>query len=200
MAMKDLKSFTVAPEDEEKTVQLWMSFGWELKSSQEVKTQDVQKFTGQDSDGTEHYQTTRGEHYIKLTFERDPTRKNYAELKALEEQYNAPLPSFQAIYPGKKPKKPGVFAIIMMVVCFLIAAFLLLSGIVLGGAGFIVFGVIFSLPGIFIIIKRKTFSSKLKSWEAANEAYQTKHSAEEKALSEAKKKRADALDKARSLV
>jgi hypothetical protein len=103
MAMRDIKSIEVVPEDEEKTVRLWMSFGWELKNNQRVKTQDVQRFTGQDSDGTEHYQTTRGVDFIKLTFERDPERKNYAELKSLEEQYYAipdpVLPTQDYVYP-----------------------------------------------------------------------------------------------------
>lgn len=84
MAMKDIKSIEVAPEDEERTTQLWMSFGWELKNNQRVKTQDVQKFTGQDKDGTEHYQTTRGVDFIKLTFERDPERKTTPSLKRLK--------------------------------------------------------------------------------------------------------------------
>ncbi|MDE6244163.1 MAG: hypothetical protein K2M50_00730 [Treponemataceae bacterium] len=89
MAMKEIESFNVAPSEEADTRKLWLSFGWELKSTQEVKTNDSQVFTGQDSDGTEHYRTTAGEHHIKLTFERDPERKNYNELKSLEEQYYA---------------------------------------------------------------------------------------------------------------
>jgi len=195
MAMKDIKSIEVAPADENKTVQLWMSFGWELKNNQRVKTQDVQKFTGQDSDGTEHYQTVRGVDFIKLTFERDPARKNYAELKALEEQYYTPLPSSNFIYRGDKPKKPGVFALIMMVISFLIAVILLMCGFgaiitgsVGGGVTCFIFSVILSLLGIRVIMKRKSFSSRLKSWEETNEKYQTQKAAEEKAFSEAKKK------------
>jgi len=84
---KEIKSVSVAPSAEEETINVWQSFGWEFKSTQDVKTHDVQVFTGQDSDGTEHYRTTRGEHYVKITFERDPTRKNYSELVALEKQY-----------------------------------------------------------------------------------------------------------------
>jgi hypothetical protein len=208
MAMKDVKSFTVVPADEDKTVQLWMSFGWELKSTQEVKTQDVQKFTGQDSDGTEHYQTTKGEHYIKLTFERDPERKNYAELKALEAQYYAPLPDLHATSPGIKPEKPGIIGLIMTIIGFLVGASFIFIGIVVMIEGVtettgiicIIIGVIPSLLGIRGIMRRKSFSSRLKYWETSNEAYQSKHSAEEKVLSEAKKKRTDALEKARSLM
>jgi len=188
MAMKDLKSFTVAPEDEEKTVQLWMSFGWDLKSTQEVKTQDVQKFTGQDSDGTEHYQTTRGEHYIKLTFERDPERPNYKELVELEKQYNAPLPTVPAApaFSKAKPVKMGCLWIILTI----ILTFTTLIG------------------GVIVVIARlATFKKRVAKWEqqkaefeknsvSANAAY----SDAVKAREEAKKKRAEALQKAKSLV
>jgi hypothetical protein len=116
MAMKDVKSISVAPEKEENTVRLFQSFGWELKSTQEIKTQDVQTFTGQDSDGTEHYQTTRGDHYIKLTFERDPARQNYAELKSLEGQYySVKNPS----YP-EEPVRFGMFWGIATVIGFIL--------------------------------------------------------------------------------
>jgi hypothetical protein len=88
MAMKETKFIQVGPREVERKIILWRSFGWEMVGApQEIKTQDVQTFTGQDSDGTEHYQTKSGEHYVKLTFERDPARQNYAELKSLEEQY-----------------------------------------------------------------------------------------------------------------
>jgi len=206
MAMKDIKSIEVPPADEEKTVQLWMSFGWELKNNQRVKTQDVQKYAGQSSDHTtKYYETIRGEDFVKLTFERDPERKNYAELKALEAQYDAPLPSLTASSPGAEPKKPGIFGLIMTVIFLLLGALLLLtiSGGVSGGetaVGFIIFIIVFFILGIRGIVRRTTFSSKLKNWETRNEAYQTKHAEEEKALSEAKKKRADVLEKARSLV
>ena len=126
--MKEIRSIEVAPADEDKTVQLWMSFGWELKNNQRVKTQDVQKYTGQDSDGTKYYQTTQGVDFIKLTFERDPERKNYAELKALQEQYFAPLPDLRTTSPGEKPKKPGIFGLIMMIISFVVGAFLLYWG------------------------------------------------------------------------
>jgi len=200
MAIKDFETIDVAPEDEKKTVQVWMSFGWELKNTERIKTQDVQKYTGQDRDGTKYYQTTKGDDFVKLTFERDPERKNYAELKALEKQYYAKLPSFQASSPGAKPKKPGVFSLIMTVIGLVLGTLLLVSGIFASEVSFILFGVVFLVLGIRGVIRRTSFPSKLKSWEARNEVYQSKHSEEEKALSEAKKKRDDALEKARSLV
>jgi len=146
MAMKDVKSFQVAPEDEESTVQLWMSFGWELKSTQEVKTQDVQKFTGQDRDGTEHYQTTKGEHYIKLTFERDQGRKNYAELKSLEGQYDS-------VRNPTYPESPTRFGCLWLVLS------------VIGLVAFVV-------PGVLIIVWRFVrYSKKKKVWDEAYAVY-----------------------------
>jgi hypothetical protein len=154
MAMKDIKSITVAPDEEEVSVKRFQSFGWELKSTQEVKTQDVQTFTGQDSDGTEHYQTKRGEHYIKLTFERDPARQNYAEIKSLEEQYyKVKIPVY--------PEKPQVFGFLWIIL--------------------IVIGLIaWAIPGIVIIVLRIIFYKKKKqAWEIAFASYEKDNSAAE---------------------
>jgi hypothetical protein len=154
MAMKDVKSIEVAPDDEEKTVQLWMSFGWEFKNNQRVKTQDVQKFTGQDSDGTEHYQTTRGVDFIKLTFERDPERKNYTELKSLEGQY----------YSVKDPLYPEEPVRFGMLWGLLIAV-----------------GLIFFPISIAIIIWRCVrYSKKKKIWNEAYAIYSKELDATEK--------------------
>jgi hypothetical protein len=136
---KEIKSISVPPSAEEETINVWQTFGWEFKSTQEVKTQDVQVFTGQDSDGTEHYRTTRGEHYVKLTFERDPTRENYAELVSLERQYNA-VPG-----PGAPPVRFGKL-------------WTIISGIGL---------FLWVVPGVIIIIWRcVSYSKKSKQWNA----------------------------------
>ena len=116
MAMKELKSFEVAPGTEEMKIQEWRSFGWELVGApQEVRTQDTQVFTGQDSDGTEHYRTTKGVHYVKLTFERDPARPNYNELKSLEEQYYA----IKDPYYPEAPRFITMLWLILIVVGFI---------------------------------------------------------------------------------
>jgi len=70
MALKETKTVTVDSENEVKMRTTLETFGWELESKE-------------------------GASNIKMTFRRDPERKNYAELKALEDQYNnAPLPNF----------------------------------------------------------------------------------------------------------
>jgi len=129
---KEIKSISVAPSEEEATINFWQIWGWELKSTQEVKTQDVQTFTGQDSDGTEHYKTTKGEHYIKLTFEREKSMPNYAELCDLEQKYNAAsqihVGSVGPIEP--EDKGPGCFGwgfsilAVFFGVCFAFVTFL----------------------------------------------------------------------------
>jgi hypothetical protein len=148
MAMKDIKSIDVNPADEEKTIQLWMSFGWELKNNQRVKTQDVQKFTGQDSDGTKHYETTRGVDFTKLTFERNPEIKNYSELKSLEEQYyGVEFPS-----PPAAPVRFGCLWLVLAVI-----------GLFL-----------FIVPGVAIIIWRfVSYSKKKKVFDKEYAVYNT---------------------------
>ncbi len=188
MALKDVKSIEVKPADEDQTVQLWMSFGWELKSNQRIKTQDVQRFTHQDSDGTKHYETTFGVDFIKLTFERDPERKNYAELVELEKLYNTPLPSIPTppSFDENEPKRMGFGWGILSVVGLLL----------------------YIIPGVIIIIWRlASYNKRVAKWKEKKDNYEKKsvkdneaYNEAVKANSEAKKKRSEALEKARALV
>jgi len=191
MAMKDFKSVSgVAPGKEDEVVRLWMSFGWELKDKQRVKTQDAQKYAGQSSDlKTSYYETVQGVDFFELTFERDPDRKNYAELVELEKQYYAPLPSVpkKVPAPSEKPKMFGTKWIIITIIGLFLSIF----------------------PGVIIILWRLiSYPSKSASWRQEKEAYDRSSSPEavaertsaEKALSEAKKKRSETLEKAKSLV
>lgn len=142
MAMKEFKSCEVAPNEETKTIERYQSFGWELKGApQEIRTQDVQVFTGQDSDGTEHYRTTRGVHYIKISFERDPARPNYEELKFLEAEYEAQKDPY---YPDGEAKIIG-----------------------LGWGILIVIGLILCIvPGVLILVFRlATYPKRKQKWE-----------------------------------
>jgi hypothetical protein len=124
MAAKEIKSISVPPSAEEATINLWQAFGWELKSTQEIKTQDVQVFTEQIGN-TKYYETTKGEHYIKLTFERDPSRPNYAELCDLEKKYEAtsyfptiptkPNEPTNPIDPVEEPKRFGCLTFFLII-------------------------------------------------------------------------------------
>ena len=264
MSLKEIQSIQVDNGKEDDAVRMMMSFGWELKHKQRVKTQDSQEYTGQSSDyRTSYYQTTKGDDFVELTFERDPDRKNYAELKALEDQYYVPLPTFKSCPPTEprepkkldepksyeptdndEPSKPGIGALIVMIISFLVGGFFEIAIIVdlikEGADGMDVFAIIFFagffIPGIIFLVKKIRYPGKLKEWEdrreyfqqkykkekdayqvameayekayqkekdayqVAMESYQNKKLEEEKIISEAKKKRADILEKAKLLV
>jgi len=124
MAIKDFQSIQVAPGEEDGAVRLWMSFGWELKNKQRVKTQDVQKYTGQSSDlSTSYYETTKGVDFFELSFERDPERKNYTQLKSLEDEY-------YSIQDPDYPEVPILFGKIWLILGF--------GGLLLYGAGLLI--------------------------------------------------------------
>lgn len=170
MAMKEIKSLTVSPNEEAETIERFQTFGWGLKGApQEVRTQDTQIFTGQGSDGTEHYKTQRGVHYIKITFERDPARTNYEELKSLEAEYEALKDPY--LYQDC-PKVLGFVWIILIVIgCFL-----------------------YLIPGIILLIIRlATYPKRKRKWEAIYDEY-----SKEKDSVDAKRK--EILSKAQSLV
>ncbi|MBQ7391297.1 MAG: hypothetical protein IJV73_01300 [Clostridia bacterium] len=81
--MLETKTLTVNPNAEQSTIDLFASFGWGLKSSQEIKNKDSHL----ERRGDEIVNVTESEHYIKLVFERDTKRENYDKLKELENTY-----------------------------------------------------------------------------------------------------------------
>ena len=170
MAMKDIESIKTAPGDENKITRIWMSFGWELKNKQRVKTTASTTFQGQDYDGTEHYLTTSGVDFFELTFERDTARKNYAELKSLEKQYY----NIKNPYYPEEPEPPHYkgFWLALTVIGFLANI----------------------LPGIIIVVVRRIiYSNKKKKWEKEYAIYK-------KELEATEKRRQPILEKAQSLV
>ena len=158
---KEVKSINVSPSAEESTINLWQSFGCEFKSTQEVKTQDVQVFDYQSSDGTKYYKTTKGEHYVKVTFERDKAMQNYAELVALEEAYYSkpekPDDPVEPILnlPGRIP----IFLILLSVAGF--GLFFYFNSII-----WVVAGAVFAL---ITLIKILTHGGKCKEIRAEHE-------------------------------
>ena len=81
--MLEVKTLTVKPNAEQNTIDLLASFGWNLKSSQEIKTKDSHL----EQRGDDIYSVTETEHYIKLVFDRDTNRENYDKLKQLENTF-----------------------------------------------------------------------------------------------------------------
>ncbi|MCL2217721.1 MAG: hypothetical protein FWB91_11985 [Defluviitaleaceae bacterium] len=127
---KEVKSIDVHPDSEQAAVNVHQAFGWEFHSTQEV---------------TENYQERRGDDIyqvrtkkIKLTFQREKTMPNYAQLVDLERQYYA--------VPSTPP--PVRFGMIWLII----------SAIGL---------IAYILPGVLIIIWRfKRYSKLYPQWEA----------------------------------
>jgi hypothetical protein len=153
MAMETKFVITV-PNVGERDINIWQSFGWELKSTEDM---------------TEHTGT-----FLGLNFTRDTSRRNYAELAALEKEYEASIIVF--------PNEPGCLSGIILSI---------LSGFILGFLTILIKSPAFYFaliaPGIVILILR-------------NVNYKAKYATavEVKAASEGK--RAEILKKAQSLV
>lgn len=81
--MKETKSLSVGANQESYFISAYQSFGWELMSSQEVKTKDSHL----ENRGGTIYSVTETEHYIKLTFTRDDRMPNYQLLKGEEVKF-----------------------------------------------------------------------------------------------------------------
>lgn len=90
--MIETKSMSVAPENEQKTINALANFGWTLQSSQEINVKDSHLEEKDDK----LYSVTESEHYVKLVFQRDTAMANYDEITDLEAQYNAvPAPVYE---------------------------------------------------------------------------------------------------------
>jgi len=184
MAAKEIKSISVAPAAEEDTINLWQTFGWELKSNQEIKN----KSSHMERRGDSLYNVTETEHYIKLTFERDPARQNYNELRSLEDRY------YSASHPGPAPKRFGGIFVFLIVISFFfgIGSFLTMgmdpSRVSVGYIfTVIIMGLVFLTPGVLIIVFRtRSYPKRLKPWTDAYDLYTTT--------------RSECLEKAKSLV
>lgn len=145
MAMKDVQSVKVYPGERDEVKTRFLSFGWEYKDSQEVKTNDSQILTGRDED-YDYFQTQKGEHYVMLNFERDRSRPNYNELKSLEEQY----------YALKDPYCPEAPR-------FITKLWVILIGI--GLIAYVIPGIILLVIHIIIHVKKsKTYNEKYASY------------------------------------
>lgn len=82
--MKETKKVQVKPSAEEYTINDMACFGWQLVSSQEVKTKDSHL----ENRGGSIYSVTESENYVNLIFSRETTIPNYNEITKLEKTYN----------------------------------------------------------------------------------------------------------------
>jgi hypothetical protein len=199
---KEVKSFTVDPDEEEETIEHWQIFGWELKSTQEVRTQDVQKYTGQieSSDGsiTNYYETEEGEHYIKLTFERERSMPTYAELCDLEKRYD----SIRIPDRPNEPTKP----VLEKTGCFVWGISIL--GAVLGGGlivkGYVTMGVIFLIVGFMVLVpmmlKESAYSKENAAYLESHAEWANRFDAWEKKCDEVENMKEEIIARAKSLL
>lgn len=81
---KETKSISVHPDDEQETIDLYQTFGWELQSSQEIFNRDSHL----ERSGNNINSITTTTNYVKLVFARETTMPNYSKLSALENEYN----------------------------------------------------------------------------------------------------------------
>ena len=81
---KETKSISVHPDDEQETIDLYQTFGWELQSSQEIFNRDSHL----ERSGNNINSITTTTNYVKLVFARETTMPNYSKLSALENQFN----------------------------------------------------------------------------------------------------------------
>ncbi|MDR1072100.1 MAG: hypothetical protein LBL45_00270 [Treponema sp.] len=143
---KEIKSMQVHPSDEEETIKVWQTFGWELMGApQEVNIADSHW-----EDNT-HYYSQKGEHYVKLTFQRDNSIPNYARLAELQKQYDA------VVYPEMPNPRFGH-------PLFNLFGFIPIGGwAILAAIGVLLYVV----PGVLIIIWRcVSYSKKSNIWDA----------------------------------
>ena len=82
--MIESKSVKCGTWEENSVINEWQSFGWTLKSSQEVNNIDNHL----ENRGGTIYQVREKESYVKLTFDRDTTIPNYKEICAIECEYD----------------------------------------------------------------------------------------------------------------
>lgn len=121
---KEIKTLTVAPNEDAQTIYNLQCFGWTLLSSQEVYNKDSHLELW----GKNTYSVIQTTHYVKLTFERDSARiANYAQIRRLEDSYMAvPCPK-----RNPAPKKEQ-FKWLCIIIGGILAAFILLLTVLFG--------------------------------------------------------------------
>lgn len=182
MAMKEFKSFSVLPSEEEDTIKLWQTFGWELVGApQEIYNKD----SNLERKGDDIYSVTTTTHYIKLTFERDPERKNYDELKSLETQYYDLKDPY---YPYNKPKI--FFGTLITIIC--VVLWIVILGNFFDKFPLVGIGIFVGFPAI-LIFRLATYPKRRKVWKNELEEYNNE-------LSLVNSKREEIMSKAQSLV
>lgn len=149
---KEIKTIKVTTANEAQTIRAYQCFGWILLNNQEIYVKDSHLDSG--------YSVTETIHYVKLTFERDPSRlNNYQQLRSLEETYHA-IPG-----PGKKPSVLGKWGI------FFAGGFTLGIGLIIMAFKFMKGISFIAVNAAIIYLIQKNQKAKLRQWEAKNQKF-----------------------------
>ena len=143
--MKETRFIEVSPDEVNKIIDVWATFGWELLGApQEINYSTTHRTQETDDHYSSEYTTTT--HYVKVTFQRDKEIKKYSQLASLQNEYEA-VPR-----PGTPPSRFGYFKVGPIPIWLLLG----LIGLV-----------IYVVPGVLIIVWRcVSYSKKNKQWDA----------------------------------
>jgi hypothetical protein len=150
---KETKTITVHPDRVQDSMDEHQIFGWDVLSNQEVKTVDSHL----ENKGGDLYSVTKTEHYIRLTYQRDPSSiPNYSEIAALDKEY------FAVPHPGRRSNLFSKFSLIILGIGLLaiIMGFSQLEFGIAGLIGYILVGAaIIALRVFFHIRKNKRWDN-----------------------------------------
>ncbi len=104
--MKETKKMQIMPQDEERIINAYACFGWEVTSSQEVKVKDSHLEAGLFTGSV--YSVTESENYVNLILSRDTSMPNYQSLRKCQQVYE----NAQATLEPKKKIKIIYFVIL----------------------------------------------------------------------------------------
>ena len=169
---KETKTITVHPDLVQDSMDEHRIFGWEVLSNQEIKSVDSHLETK----GDDLYNVTTTEHYIRLTYQRDPSSiSNYSEIAALDKEY------FSVPGPGRRSNLFSKFSLIILGIglVIIIAALPQFQYDIAPSIGFVLFGAAIIFLRVFLHIRKN------KAWDNDFAAYL--------------KKREEIVEKAKSL-
>jgi hypothetical protein len=143
--MKETRFIEVGPDEVNKIIDVWATFGWELLGApQEINYSTTHRTQETDDHYSSEYTTTTN--YVKITFQRDKEIKNYSQLASFQSDYEA-VPR-----PGVPPSRFGIFKLFGIPIWIIVSIIGLL---------------LYVVPGVLIIIWRcVSYSKKNKQWDA----------------------------------
>lgn len=173
--MLETKKIQIAPKYEQSVVSTQQAFGWHLVSSQEVKTKDSHLEKGKHwFDNDTIYSVTETDTHVNLLFERDTNMPHYAEIVALENEYNSKGPSWV-----EEPTKEMIKSIIKGIgLAFLSAMILGILPVKALQNDLVAFAVMIGTFAVVALPKIKNYSQNKADYiryKKVNEAWRKRH-------------------------